>query len=150
MKSINVRYTLIICVNRIALKSGATTYNFLIKSITNYEREKNLLKKVAHIVLMECAKFAEKNGCKHEMEDMLGLKPHGILSGVLKDEYPNVEGTKLWDVLSLLYDVGRDLSMEEHVLYVKGKLAQAKKVLRRRESLRKMIDLVMNKSGIES
>ena len=149
METINVWYTLIRDVIKIALKSGATTYNFLIKSITNYEREKNLLKKVAHIVLMECANFAVKNGCVHEMEDLLGLRPRGILSGVLKDEYPNVEGTKLWDVLSLLYDVCRDLSMEEHVLYVKGKLAQAKKVLRRRESLRKMIDLVMNKSVVE-
>ena len=150
MKTINVQYTLIICVNRITLKSGVTRYNFLINSITNYEREKNLLKKVAHIVLIECAKFAVKNGCVHEMEDLLGLRPRGILSGVLKDEYPNVEGTKLWDVLSLLYDVCRDLSIEEHLLYVKGNLAQAKKVLRRRESLRKMIDVVMNKSGMES
>ena len=94
--------------------------------------------------------FADKNGCVHEIEDLLGLRPRGILSRVLKGEYPNIEGTKLWDVLSMLYDVCRDLSLEEHELYEKVKFAQAKKVFRRRVNLRKMIDLVMNTQDMES
>ena len=105
---------------------------------------------MAHIILMECAKFAEKNGCKHEIEDMLGLKPRGILSQIQEGKKPNIEGTKLWDVLSILFDVGRDLSLEEHKFYEKAKFAQAKKVFRRRLNLRKMIDLVMNTQDMES
>ena len=105
---------------------------------------------MAHIILMECAKFAEKNGCKNEIENALGLYPHGILSQIQEGKKPNIEGTKLWDVLSILFDVGLDLSLEEHELYLKLKFAQAKKVFRRRVNLRKMIDLVMNTQDMES
>ena len=105
---------------------------------------------MAYVLLDEIAKFAEKNGCKHEIEDLLGLKPHGILSQIQDGEKPKIEGTKLWDVLSTLFDVGRDLSLEEHKFYEKAKFAQAKKVFRRRVNLRKMIDLVMNTQDMES
>ena len=138
---------------------------------------------MAQLIFLESAMFADKNGCVHEIEDLLGLRPRGLLTELLEkknrnhegarkdkhendedagvekqrndkgnkdDMYPNLESTKLWDVLSLLYDVGRDLSVEEHELYVKVKFAQAKKVFRRRVNLRKMFDMVMNTQDMES
>ena len=94
---------------------------------------------MAHIILMECAKFAEKNGCKHEVEDALGLYPHGILSQIQDGEKPNIEGTKLWDVLSILFDVGRGISKEERRLYLNGCLSLARQVRQRLTNLKNEI-----------
>ena len=99
--------------------------------------------KVAYAYLSEIAEFAEKNGCKHEVEDALGLYPHGVLTKIQNGGKPNIEGTKLWNVLSIHYDVCRSLGLEELDLYVQGKLDQANEVRHRLTKLKNMLNLVM-------
>ena len=94
---------------------------------------------MAYAYLSEIAKFAEKNGCKHEIEDLLGLKPHGILSQIQEGKKPNIEGTKLWNVLSIQYDVSRGISKEERRLYLNGCLSLARQVRQRLTNLKNMV-----------
>ena len=94
---------------------------------------------MAYAYLSEIAKFAEKNGCKNEIEDLLGLKPHGILSQIQEGKKPNIEGTKLWNVLSIQYDVSRGISKEERRLYLNGCLSLARQVRQRLTNLKNAI-----------
>ena len=94
---------------------------------------------MTYAYLSEIAKFAEKNGCKHEIEDLLGLKPHGILSQIQEGKKPNIEGTKLWNVLSIQYDVSRGISKEERRLYLNGCLSLARQVRQRLTNLKNAI-----------
>ena len=94
---------------------------------------------MAYAILSEIAEYADKNGCKHQIEDLLGLKPRGILSRVLRGEHPEIEGTKLWNVLSVLYDVSRGISKEERRLYLNGCLSLARQVRQRLTNLKNEI-----------
>ena len=94
---------------------------------------------MAQHILLESAMFAEKNGCKNEIEDLLGLKPHGILSQIQEGKKPNIEGTKLWDVFSILFDVGRGIRKEERRLYLNGCLKLARQVRQRLTNLKNMV-----------